>query len=54
MEDGDIYFNSGFGDLWIVSNNMFAKINETSITADPDTVVGFIKVGHADVETRIK
>ena len=25
--DGDIYFNPVFGDLWIVENGKFVKIN---------------------------
>ena len=45
--DGDIYFNPVFGDLWIVENGKFVKINDRY-----DIPLGepehFIKVGHAE------
>jgi len=45
--DGDIYLNPLFGDLWIVDNNSFIKINNgTSI--DLNDPIGFVKVGHVD------
>lgn len=50
MKDGDIYFNLVFGDLWIASDDKLIKIND-GYTVDADAVEGFIKVGHAAVET---
>ena len=45
--DGDIYFNPVFGDLWIVENGKFIKINdEYNISLDEPE--HFIKVGHAE------
>lgn len=45
--DGDIYFNPMFGDLWIVEDNSFIKIND-GFTIDLDDPEGFVKVGHVD------
>lgn len=46
--NGDVYLNPGFGDLWIVDNGEFIKIND-GYSIDIDAPVGFIKVGHLDV-----
>ena len=48
FEDGDIYFNPFFGDLWIVDEGDFVKIND-GCRVEVDIPEGFIKVGHADV-----
>ena len=44
--DGDIYFNPVFGDLWIVENGKFIKINdEYNISLDEPEhfiFVGFV------------
>lgn len=45
--DGDIYLNPMFGDLWIVEDNSFIKINDGH-TIELDEPSGFIKVGHVD------
>ena len=49
--NGDIYWNPGFGDLWIVDDKDYVKINDGYRTEIENTV-GFIKVGHVNVETR--
>lgn len=49
--DGDIYWNPAFGDLWIVDDKDYVKINDGYRTEIENTV-GFIKVGHVNVETR--
>ena len=45
--NGDIYFNPVFGDLWIVENGKFIKINDgyDILLDEPEH---FIKVGHAE------
>ena len=45
--DGDIYLNPYFGDMWIVDDKHFIKIND-GYTTDFDDPEGFIKVGHVD------
>lgn len=45
--DGDIYLNPFFGDMWIVDNKRFIKIND-GYTVDIDDPKGFVKVGHVD------
>ena len=45
--DGDIYFNPVFGDLWIVENGKFVKINDGD-NISLDEPEHFIKVGHAE------
>ena len=45
--DGDIYFNPVFGDLWIVENGKFVKIND-EYNIPLDEPEHFIKVGHAE------
>ena len=45
--DGDIYFNPVFGDLWIVENGKFVKINDRYVIP-LDEPEHFIKVGHAE------
>ena len=45
--DGDIYLNPCFGDLWIVQNKQFIKINDGYLI-DLDEPSGFIKVGHVE------
>ena len=45
--DDDIYFNPVFGDLWIVENGKFVKINDGYDTP-LDEPEHFIKVGHAE------
>ena len=45
--DGDIYFNPVFGDLWIVENGEFVKIND-GYNIPLDEPEHFIKVGHAE------
>ena len=48
--NGDIYYNPFFGYLWIIQNNTeIRKINDT-YTTDVNDVVGFIYVGHIDLE----
>lgn len=44
-EDGDIYLNPFFGDLWVVDGKSFIKINN-GYSVDIDEPEGFIKVGH--------
>ena len=44
--DGDIYFNPVFGDLWIVENGKFVKIND-GYDISLNEPEHFIKVGHA-------
>lgn len=51
--DGDIYWNPFFGDLWIVDGSDFVKIND-GYRAEIEEVVGFVKVGYADVSTKKK
>ena len=46
-EDGDIYLNPVFGDLWVVDGNELVKIND-GLRIDVDEPFGFIKVGHVD------
>ena len=45
--DGDIYFNPVFGDLWIVENGKFVKIND-GYDISLDEPEHFIKIGHAE------
>ena len=45
--DGDIYFNPVFGDLWIVENGKFVKIND-GYDIQLDEPEHFIKVGHTE------
>ena len=45
--NGDIYFNPVFGDLWIVENGKFVKIND-GYDISFDEPEHFIKVGHAE------
>ena len=45
--DGDIYFNPVFGDLWIVENGKFVKIND-GYDISLNEPEHFIKVGHAE------
>ena len=45
--DGDIYFNPVFGDLWIVENGKFVKIND-GYNIYLDEQENFIKVGHEE------
>lgn len=45
--NGNIYFNSVFGDLWIVENGKFVKIND-GYDIPLDEPEHFIKVGHAE------
>lgn len=45
--DGDIYLNPCFGDLWIVQDKQFIKIND-GYFVDLDEPAGFIKVGHVE------
>lgn len=47
MNDGDIYLNPYFGDMWIVDGNSFIKIND-GYTINIDEPEGFVKVGHVD------
>lgn len=44
-QDGDIYLNPWFGDLWVVDGAAFVKIND-GYTIDLDEPEGFVKVGH--------
>ena len=46
-QNGDVYYNPLFCDLWVVANNKFVKINE-GYEIDLDEPEGFIKVGHID------
>ena len=45
--NGDIYFNPVFGDLWIVENGKFIKIND-GYDISLNEPEHFIKVGHAE------
>ena len=45
--NGDIYFNPVFGDLWIVDNGKFVKINDR-YDIPLDEPEHFVKVGHAE------
>lgn len=45
--NGDIYLNPYAGDLWVVDNRKFVKINDGRFV-DIDDPVDFIKVGHID------
>ena len=45
--DGDIYFNPVFGDLWIVENGKFVKIND-GYDISLNEPEHFIKIGHAE------
>lgn len=45
--NGDIYFNPLFGDLWIVDDDRFIKIND-GYDIPLDEPNNFIKVGHVD------
>ena len=45
--NGDIYFNPVFGDLWIVENGKFVKIND-GYDISLNEPEHFIKVGHAE------
>ena len=45
--NGDIYFNPVFGDLWIVENGKFVKIND-GYDIPLNQSEHFIKVGHAE------
>lgn len=44
-QDGDVYLNPFFGDLWVVDGKSFIKIND-GYTIDLDEPEGFVKVGH--------
>ena len=46
--DGDIYFNPVFGDLWIVENGKFVKINDGYDIPLNESEL-FIKVVHAEL-----
>lgn len=46
-QDGDIYLNPCFGDLWVVDGASFIKINN-GYAIELDEPEGFIKVGHID------
>ena len=52
-QDGDIYLNPCFGDLWVVDGTSFIKINN-GYAIDLDEPEGFIKVGHIDGVIRIE
>lgn len=45
--NGDIYLNPFFGDLWIVDDGYFIKIND-GYSVELDEPAGFVKVGHVD------
>lgn len=45
--DGDVYLNFAYGDLWVVDNKKFVKINDGSTISFEDPT-RFIKVGHVD------
>lgn len=47
IENGDIYLNPLYGDLWIVDGVEFIKIND-GYTVDIDDTCDFIKVGHVE------
>ena len=44
---GDVYLNPAFGDLWVVDDGKFIKIND-GYFIDLDDPEGFVKVGHID------
>ena len=43
--DGDVYWNPFFGDLWLVEDGCFIKIND-GYTTDLNDPANFVKVGH--------
>jgi len=51
--NGDVYLNPVFGDLWVVDNNNFIKIND-GYTISVDDPERFIYVGHIDNVTNKK
>lgn len=51
-QNGDVYWNSCFGDLWIVEGTNLIKINN-GYTIEIDQPLDFEYVGHLDVETKV-
>lgn len=51
--NGDVYLNPCFGDLWFVNGDKFQKINY-DYSIDLDEPEGFIKVGHIDGVTTVE
>lgn len=47
IEDGDIYMNPLFKDMWIVDKGRFIKIND-GYCIDITQPEGFVKIGHVD------
>ena len=50
-QNGDIYLNPCFGDLWVVDGASFVKIND-GLRIDLDEPEDFIKVGHTTTRVR--
>lgn len=48
--NGDVYYNSFFGDLWIIQNDTKIKKINDSYTTDINDVAEFVYVGHIDLE----
>ena len=48
MNDGDVYFDPFFEELWVVEGDYFLKINDVD-TATIERTPGFVKVGHIDL-----
>ena len=50
INDGDIFVNRVFGDLWIAKGDEFIRINDSKdYRVEIENVAGFVKVGHIDM-----
>ena len=49
IEDGDIFVNRAFGDLWMAKGDEFIRINDSEYKVEIENIVGFVKVGHIDM-----
>ncbi len=48
MQDGDVFLNLCFGDLWLVDGSSFIKIND-GYSINIGEACGFVKVGHVNI-----
>lgn len=48
MNDGDVYFDPFFEELWVVEGDYFLKINDVD-SATIERTPGFVKVGHINL-----